>query len=277
MAAEPPGSLPGTLLGTLIDGQTLLPVELSAALAGVQPGDVVVIGEKHYTKIGQAQELAVMAALRAAGLKVSVGLEFLPYTAEDAVNAWRAGTLDEPAFLRATQFGEGFEFYRAQAQFPAADAYLLGLNAPRALTRRIAEVGTDGLTLAENLLMPPHFTLGNANYRDRFVAVMGGVHVVPPAAMDRFFAAQSTWDDTMAWQAARFLAHRRDQVLAIVVGEFHVRYGGGLPDRLRARTRGEVWTISLLDTSPLNPGERQAELAPSPVYGSRADFLFTSP
>jgi uncharacterized iron-regulated protein len=254
-------------------------ITLDQALADVQPGQVVVLGEEHGTLIQAGQQLQVLETLRKNCHFVSLGMEFFEYPGQALVDSYRHGELDEASFLQQINWGMGFSFdaYRSQVQFPnLANEYVIALNAPRSLTGRISKVGMEGLTADEKALLPPNWTLGNDAYLARFKEVMGGAGHLPSAdALEHYFAAQSTWDDTMAWKAAEFLKAHPEQVLVIIVGEFHVQYGGGLPDRLKARGVTAT-TFSLVNLDGLSEDERTAAVRPSEIYGSRADFVWTS-
>jgi len=235
----------------------------------------VVIGENHGVGRHRDQQLEILSALRGAGHRVSVGLEFFPRRFQPEVDGWRAGRLAEAEFLKRIGWGgTSFDFYRPQALFPdlAGGSKTLALNADGALTKRVAKVGLAGLTDDERAELPPGFETGNANYRDRFARQMP--HLPDPAALDRYFAAQSVWDDTMAWTAARFHAEHPEQTLVIVVGDFHVQYGGGLPDRLRARGVPAVVTVSQFNVHGLDEGEVLAGGGPDPRDGARADAVW---
>jgi uncharacterized iron-regulated protein len=93
--------------------------------------------------------------------------------------------------------------------------------------------------------------------------------------MVNYFAAQSIWDDTMAWRAVEFLKLHPEQTLFIIVGEFHVQYGGGLPDRLRARGLKNVISLSLVNVDGMSADEEKVATEPT-ADGPRADFIWIS-
>lgn len=249
---------------------------LDEALDKIKPGQVIVLGEEHGTLEQAGQQIQIMQKLRDSGLKVSVGMEFFDFTQQLDVDGYRQGLLSEVEFLKLVQWGQGFPFaaYRNQVLFPNLKSeFLVALNAPRSLTGRISKVGWDGLTEDERQLLPPGLGLGNDRYLARFTDVMGG-HV-PPAALMRYFQAQCTWDDTMAYRAQKFIEQNPDQVLVIVVGEFHVQYGGGLPDRLRKRGLDPI-TFSLVNLEGMTDDEIESTVLPNSIDGNRADFVWTS-
>ena len=263
---------------TLVRGTDQQVLSLSQALAGVQPGSIVLVGENHDLQTHHDQELQVMQALRSRGLTVAVGMEFFSYIYQNQVDAYRAGTLAESDFLKQIRWGsDPFPLYKDQALFPLASegAGTVALNAPMALTGKIAQGGLASLSPDEQSLLPPQFTLGRDSYKQRFFDLMGGMDHLPSVAVaDNYFTAQSVWDDTMAWRATEYLKAHPAQVLVIVVGEFHVQYGGGLPNRLQARGNFPLWTISMVNTDGMTADEVQQEILPSTQYGPRADFVW---
>lgn len=260
-------------------GSTHEPVTLSQTVAEVQPGSIVVIGENHGFKEHQDQQLQIMQALRAQGLKVSVGMEFFTYTSQPLVDSYHKGSLPESDFLKAIQWGSpSFDLYRDQTLFPSLGegSKTIALNAPRTLTSKVAKQGLQSLTSEEQSLLPPQFGLGRESYKQRFLSMMP--HIPSPEAGERYFAAQSIWDDTMAWQAVEFINKHPDQVLVIVVGEFHVQFGGGLPHRIQARSSAiPVLSYSQINTLGLSADEISQEIAPAPAEGPRAHYLWLAP
>ncbi len=268
----------GAVPGGLFSGKTQASVVLDDALGNVKPGSVVIIGENHGLKTHQAQQLAILQILTYAGLKISVGMEFFAYPDQPLVNRYRSGRMDEEDFLKAIGWGSlDFSYYRDQVTYPdkTIGGKTVALNAPRSLTGKIAKTGIESLTPEEFQLLPPNFTLGQESYKTRFTENVP--HQMPVADMDRLFTAQSVWDDTMAWRAKEFLDKHPKQVLVIIVGEFHVQYGGGLPDRLKARGVSSVLTFSQIDTRDFSDSDLPQLIAPSPRDGLRADYLWLAP
>lgn len=152
----------------------------------------------------------------------------------------------------------------------------MALNAPEQVTRALAERGLDGLSDEERGLLPPGFTPGSTAYFERFAREVQQHGPMSESTVRTFFAAQSAWDDTMAWQAARFLAAHPEQVLVIIVGDFHASFGGGLPDRLWARGVTKTVVISQVDARGLDEAALRALLVPDSQYGPRADFIWVT-
>jgi uncharacterized iron-regulated protein len=261
----------------ILDGSQLAKTWTAAQIAAqIRPGQIIVMGENHGFHSSQAAQMQLLNALRNAGLSVSVGLEFFYYPDQGTVDRFRDGGLSETDFLKQIAWGQpGFEFYREQAVFPRLQQgeRTLALNSPRSLTGKIASDGLETLTPQERQLMPPGFSEGRASYKKRFLDEMGS-HLPTPEAGERYFAAMSTWDDTMAWKATEFIKSHPNQVLAIIVGDFHAVYGGGLPDRIEARSGQKPIVFSFVNGAGLNEAEVKELVAPSPQYGPRGHFVW---
>lgn len=240
---------------------------------------VIILGENHGLKTHQNQHLAILKTLRDQGRPVHVGLEFFSYPYQDDVDAYRRGQLPEAEFLKKIEWGGNpFSFYKDQASYPD---YSLGertwaLNAPKVLTSQISKVGLEKLTPDLKQLLPPDFAIGSDIYRERFLKAIGG-HFTDPLLAQNYFEAQSTWDDTMAWRIQTFREQYPHAVLVVIVGEFHVQYGGGLPDRLKQRGVEDVLVISQVNTLDLSEDEIQKQVRPDSEYGPRADWIWTAP
>jgi uncharacterized iron-regulated protein len=262
----------------LYDGSTGRALSLEQALSGVRPGQAVIVSEQHDFSSHHVNQLAVLLTLRSMSLRVGVGMEFFYYPDQPLVDRFTLGEIGEDEFLRAIRWsGYPFDWYRPLVLFPRqAGGQTRALNAPPQLTRALAQRGVAGLSDGERALLPPEFQLGNERYYERFATAVRQHGNLPESALRAYFAAQSAWDDTMAWQAREFLRANPDQVLVIIVGDFHASYGGGLPDRLRARGVADVLVISQVNRFGLSDDDARKLVAPDPRYGARADYVWVT-
>ncbi len=249
-------------------------------LQGLLTQRVIILGENHGLKTHQNQHMQVLQSLREAGSQVHVGLEFFSYPDQALVEAYKEGQLTEAEFLESIRWqSPSYDYYRDQALFPQADLNekTWALNAPRTLTSQVAKSGIESLPAELRRLLPPNFQLGRDSYRQRFLKAIGGDHFEDPTVADRYFAAQSIWDDTMAWRIRGILDQYPQAVVVVIVGEFHVQYGGGLPDRLQARGVEKVATVSQVNSNGLSSQDLKKEVDPDQEYGPRADWIWTAP
>jgi uncharacterized iron-regulated protein len=259
--------------------QRLSVEEFTQSLAS---GDILVMGEKHATSgdlstnENQRHQVNLLtdlsSHLKAKKLTLTVGMEFLEYPIQNVVNQFLAGNLTDDQFIKQAGWGSNpFSAYREQILAPlVTGGRTLALNIPRAVTSQIAKGGLGSLSSEQRALLPPSFVRGNDLYFERFKAVMAG-HV-PDEKLDDYFWAQSIWDETMAWKTLEGM--NANSVTAIVVGEFHVEYGGGLPDRLLARGATSVKTLLQIPLDQMDDDSIRNAIAADPNYGEQADFLW---
>lgn len=270
----------GGFAGELYAGDTKSPMAIDDFAAAIKPSDVLVIGELHGMGPIQAGQMDILNALKRKGLKISVGFEFLNYTDQSIVNNFTSGLISEETFKQSIGWGKGFDFsfYKNQILFSgSAGGQTQALNMPSRITRKISQGGLVSLTAEDQLLLPPQFTLGRDTYKSRFFKSMG--HPVPADKELNYFTAQSLWDDTMAWQTVNYVQNHKDVVFVIIVGEFHVQYGGGLPDRIMQRLQAaglnnSVKTVSQIWADGLTEQDIQNEMQADPVDGIRADYIW---
>lgn len=273
-----------TATAVLLDGRTLSPVSESNVIQNVQPGSVLILGENHGIAGHRDQHLILLNLLRDKGLKVSVGMEFINYPDQIFLDQYTGQELNDEQFLKLINWnGFPFEFYKQQILFPRVldGEKTLGLNVPRSVTSKIAKTGLESLTAAERNLLPVDFQVGRDSYKARFANL---IHVPVGPVLDRYFTAQSAWDDTMAYQGVQFLNSNPGHVLVIIVGEFHAQFGGGLADRIRSRrpdisitTLSQLWAVKNLEDGTqvsLSEEEIKEQIQPSPTEGSRGDFIW---
>ena len=272
-AAYASGVKPGAIYsGTVANLQE---VSLDSLVKSLPPGSIAIVSEQHTYQPHHENQIRFLEALAASGATaISVGMEFLNRPFQRFVDQFLAGQLTEPLFLKSVEWGGNpFDQYRRQVLFPRDHGgRTVALNAAKSLTSRVSKVGIAGLTADELTQIPQGFAVGNAAYFERFNEVMKD-HV-PAAAVQRYFEAQSIWDDTMAVTAIDEIASHPQERLVIIVGDFHAQYGGGLPDRLRIRGSKNLLTISQINVQGLSDSEAESEILPHPKWGARADAVW---
>lgn len=255
----------------------LTPLTINEALSAVRPGEVVIVSESHNYEVHHNHQVMALEALSLTLPKISVGMEFFYFPNQKAVDSYVQGETSETDFLSAIKWGKNdFNFYRRQVLFPRDHlGRTIAINSPPSLTAKIRNTGLESLTENEKGLLPPNFELGNDLYRERF-AEAAKDHFSDPKALQRYFEAQSAWDDTMAFITCEYLKKYRDQVMVIVVGKFHAEYGGGLPDRLMKRGCRKVTTVAQTYVESLKDPNLGDALKPDPRYGQLGDFIWVS-
>lgn len=272
-------------IGSLYEGDKLTEVSLDDAIADIQPGSIIVLGELHafYNKDGgtdynehQKKQLLFLNRLQALnpGKKINVGMEFINLTYNKEIEEYLADTVTDQEFIKNVGWTAHFASYKPLIKFPKASGGVTrGINLPRSISGKIAK--RTPLTADEQKLMPPNFEVGRDEYRQRFSDLMGGGHL-PPDAIEPYFEAQSSWDDTMAYQSVEYMKNRPDEFFVIIVGDFHAQFGGGLPDRLKARGAKLVVNISQISAGADDDSAITKRIATDKHGDNRGDFIWIS-
>lgn len=226
----------------------------SALHAAVAASDVVFVGESHDQKSHHDLELEVLAAA-ATTRPFLLGMEMFNQSAQPALDDYVAGRIDEREMLRRSAYythwsANHAEYARLWRWCRENGVRVVGLNVPRTITRKISREGFDALTPEEREQIAASIDLGVGAHREKVMAVFGGgAHAMPAAQIEGFYAAQTTWDETMADAAARaLLAAGPGARMVVVAGRFHAE-PEAIPDRLARRVPGLSRTIVLAATS----------------------------
>lgn len=257
-----------------LNPQSAKSINIDDLTAKIPRGAIVVIGEQHNMASIQQGQLDLLTSLRKNGHDLNVGLEFLRYPEQVQIDAYRMGTLSEENFKKSSWGQSDLNFYRSQILFPnfKLGERTFGLNSPQNIPIAVREKGLDNLSTEEKNQLPPNMQLGNSRYKERFIERMDG-HVKDPAAMTRYFEAQSLWDETIAWKACEVIASS-DKTLVVIIGQFHVEYNDGLIERLHSRCGAKrpivniyqylFYNDEIVDLTPF---------VPSAKYGAISDYV----
>jgi uncharacterized iron-regulated protein len=232
--------------------------------------DLVVIGELHDRVTHHQNQRLILESLENR-VRFNVGLEFVSWDKQSLFNDYQEGRLPLIDFISQV-WGEGnfsFDWYKPLVEAAGrSGGWAYGINAPKKLASRIGRGGLDSLSEQERSMLPPNFTLGSDLYMERFIEAMGG-HA--PPNVDNYFAAQSLWDESMAYQS---LIHRDQDLFVIIVGQFHIEYKLGLPARLKARNPNlDFATVIQLETKGQNPADVIRLLQADEKYGELGDYI----
>jgi uncharacterized iron-regulated protein len=255
----------------LPDARDVSMEEMTAALARAR---VVYVGEAHDREADHEVELAVVRAMSSSERPLAIGLEMIQRPFQSVLDAYVAGSIDEAALLAGVEWEErwGFDFALYRPIFEHARAHripIVALNARREITRAVARGGLEALDEDERAELPSELDLTNAAHRAMVERALSEHPGMDAAMLERFYAAQVVWDETMAERVAAFLSEHPEHHMVVLAGHMHVEAGLGIPDR--ARRRGaEPYAIVL----PVAAGDDE-EL--SRAVPRVADYLWVTP
>ncbi len=240
----------------LPDGELLSDVGLLDALAQF---DLVCVGERHDEALDHWAQLAVLYGLSTraemAGRDLALGLEMVEHTFQPELDRYFTGELALAELPDQVEWASrwGFDFALYRPLFELADSQrlpVLGLNAPREITRAVAREGLQGLDTDDRDHIPRWLDFHDEEHRRGFDAAMA--EHPHHGNREHLYAAQVVWDETMATQVAAWLAQRQPaRQVVVAAGRAHCRYSA-IPARVRRRLH-DTRVVSVLPTR--DPGE----------------------
>ncbi|WP_158134052.1 ChaN family lipoprotein [Vibrio navarrensis] len=237
-----------------------LPSELLTA-------DVILVGEWH-THPGihrfQTDLLHTLSSLRS----VALSMEQFTRDKQPVINQYLAGEIGEQPLISEGNAWPNYESdYRPLVELAKRQGLdVIAANAPKAIVRCIGRQGIgylDKLDETERHYLAAEINTADSLYKDKFMASM---HHGQPEQTERQYAAQITWDETMAESIVNYRkAHPQTQIVHIA-GKFHTEGGLGTANSiLRRAPELKVVVITPVASLSENGSDYQLEVLEPPV------------
>ncbi len=246
-------------------------------------GLILVVGEEHNSSVQARFQLSLITKLKSEGFRVSLAWEFFPKNIQGEVSEWYRGQITDIQLLQAMGYPKAsllLDFYKPQLKAIdlGSGAKVLAINAPKSLAKKLSKGGMESLLPHEKAQIPMGFGYADELYQERFAEAMNQqVDSSHGETADKMYLAQALWDDTMATESLngfREISGGND-ILVIIVGDFHSSFNGGLVQRLNVRApEMAIKTISFYQPSKESSYDVEN---PHPKYGPRADYIWTLP
>jgi uncharacterized iron-regulated protein len=237
-----------------------------AILQRLFQAQVVYLGETHDHPPDHEAQLEILRQLQAHQPNLAIALEMFQKPFQSSLDQYLSGTLTEAQLLAQTEYSErwsfNWEFYAPILRFAKANRIpVLAINTPSEITRKVARTGLESLAPEDFKWIPPlgEIDTTSAIYRQRLLETYQSFH------------DQVLWDETMADAIAQYWLTHQNRKVVVLVGQGHLLYGDGIPDRVKRRLKAILhWQQqSVL----LNPS---AELQAPQVRPVADSFWFTS-
>ncbi|MGF1520740.1 MAG: ChaN family lipoprotein [Leptolyngbyaceae cyanobacterium] len=240
---------------------TITPGETASLSAqDIQPllgADVVYLGEQHDSEADHAAQLEIIKAVHAENANIAIALEMFQRPFQPVIDRYLAGEISEAELVEQTEYLErwGFpwEYYAPFLRFAQENQLpVLALNAPGEVVSKVAREGLASLEGEELRYIPPisDIDTSNEDYRAFVSSIFGSHGGHDNFNFDNFFAAQVTWDETMAETIVTFKQTSPDTLVIVLTGNAHVMYGYGIPDRVARRLGDSVQQTKVLLNFP---------------------------
>ncbi len=235
-------------------------LSLEQALARVADADIVLVGELHTHPAVHLLQARMLAGLAADGRPLVLSMEQFSRADQPVLDAYLAGRIGEAALIRDGNAWPNYQSdYRPLVEFAKAHHLpVIAANAPKPL---VSCVGQEGPAWLEQLPAPRRsqlartLTLGDDPYRQKFMA---SLHHGDADSNARRFAAQTSWDDTMAESMVDYLRSHPGQRIMHIAGNFHVEGGLGLASRIASRNPDLKVALVVRELTAPQAGDGQA-------------------
>jgi uncharacterized iron-regulated protein len=226
------------------------PSDLDSFISSLADVDFVGFGELHHHSVGSRVQLQVLEGMAAQDRPVALAMEFFEADQQATLDAYLAGSIDEPTFREQTKRDDNYErSHRPLIEFAKRNGVpVIAANPPRALVTAYRESGATYVdylaTLSERdqALMPRTSVPPDDEFKARFMKTMGKRG---PA----FYPAMALWNDAMAEASADFReAHPEHRVL-LIVGVYHVAKHLGVVTQFTARRPHD--SVRVLSMAPV--------------------------
>ena len=259
--------------GKILDVRSKQIISRSELITTLSLNNIIVIGEKHYTKEVQDEEGRIISDVVIFSNKenqFSLFWEFLNASSQNETqslfNQLIAHEISTSDFLIKTQGSAKAVVYLPMIEATVGlGGKVFGGNLSR---DEKAPVVSGGLAALDPKLLPPGFKLGGPSYLERFTEVMSG-HATPEQ-ITNYFAAQSLVDDAIAYH---LFQDSTTSLNFLVIGAFHSMYSDGVVARLKERNgSSKIANIEIIDSSDYTAQEIE-DLFLNDKYGDRSDYL----
>jgi uncharacterized iron-regulated protein len=237
-------------IGQIVDMERAQAIRFDELITAISGCDVIFVGESHDNAEHHLIQIQIFQALAdRVGGHLAVGMEFFHGGQQEAIDRYLQGAISEDGFLDAVNWKEswGFDYllYRP-LMLLSKDRGLrvLALNAPSGIVRKVARSGLSGLTAEERDQIAKEIDLGNEPHRAYVLEAFKGHDHPDLKQFERFYEAQSVWEETMAENISNHLTSSGGKMV-IFSGNGHIVYKFGVPERTLRRAPVRAATVVL--------------------------------
>ncbi|EJI1381534.1 ChaN family lipoprotein [Vibrio alginolyticus] len=238
-----------------------LPIEL-------QQADVILIGEWHTHAGIHRFQTDMLKQLTSYDRSLALSMEQFTRDKQPVVDAYLRGEIGEQYLMKQANAWPNYESdYRPLVEFAKQkNLPVIAANAPKSIVRCIGRQGLDYINKLDDdqrMFIAQAINTGSSPYKEKFMASM---HHGKPEQTEKQFAAQVTWDETMAESIVSYLDDNPGAQIVHVAGKFHTEQGLGTAASILSRNPSlQVVVISPTDNVLSDNTDYQLEVLAPPV------------
>ncbi|WP_191116155.1 ChaN family lipoprotein [Vibrio alginolyticus] len=238
-----------------------LPIEL-------QQADVILIGEWHTHAGVHRFQTDMLKQLTSYDRSLALSMEQFTRDKQPVVDAYLRGEIGEQYLMKQANAWPNYASdYRPLVEFAKQkNLPVIAANAPKSIVRCIGRQGLDYINKLDDdqrMFIAQAINTGSSPYKEKFMASM---HHGKPEQTEKQFAAQVTWDETMAESIVSYLDANPGAQIVHVAGKFHTEQGLGTAASIFSRNPSlKVVVISPTDNVLSDNTDYQLEVLAPPV------------
>lgn len=243
-------------------------LSLNALSQELLDADVVLIGEWHTHSAIHRFQTDFLKARQNADSNIALSMEQFTREHQDTLNQYLNSEIGEQVLISKAAAWPNYESdYRALVEFAKAnDLDVIAANAPKPFVQCIGRKGLpylEQLSTKQRDWVAAEVNTGDSPYKDKFMASM---HHGTPEQTEKQFAAQVTWDETMAESIVDYLATNPDKQVIHVAGKFHTEGGLGTAASISRRNPDlKVAIITPVEALSSGSSDYQLQVLSPPV------------
>ncbi|ENM5769866.1 ChaN family lipoprotein [Vibrio mimicus] len=236
--------------------------------ADIENADVILIGEWHTHAGIHRFQTDLLKQMVENGHPMALSMEQFARDAQPVLDEYLAGEIGEQYLIQKANAWPNYESdYRPLVEFAKSQQLpIIAANAPKPIVRCIGRVGIDyikRLTPEQRQWIAAKINTQDSPYKSTFMASM---HHGNPAQNENQFAAQVTWDETMAESIVRYLTTNPERKVLHIAGMFHTQQGlGTAASILRRNPNLKVVIITPVGNITTQSDDYQLQVLTPPV------------
>ena len=205
-------------------------IELTNLPNTITSADVILVGEWHTHSAVHRFQTDLLKQLSQNNRPMALSMEQFSRPYQAVIDNYLAGEIGEQTFIKQTQAWPNYESdYRPLIELAKRNQMsVIASNAPKSIVRCIGREGIeylDKLDSTHRNWVANQINTQDSPYKSKFMASM---HHGKPEQTEKHYAAQITWDETMAESIVNHLTKFPNQQVMHIAGKFHTEGGLGI-------------------------------------------------
>jgi uncharacterized iron-regulated protein len=205
--------------------------------------DIVYVGEVHTMIQDHQVQAAILHQMAKNHPRLVLGIEMADVLHQKYLDYYISGKMPEAQFADFWNhtFGD-FKAYRPIIEEAKRDRIrIIALNVPQGIEHKASKQGLSSLTPKERALLPRR--IGKIKNPRYYAMLKNSFSDLPPEEMKRYLFSMQIWNETMASNVVK--QRQLGNSVMVIAGFGHMLYGGGIPEGVKSRLKGQSSTVIL--------------------------------